>query len=212
MDHHLGRLFDALRALGRFDDAWIVITADHGELLGEHGLVGHGNALYEELIRIPLIVKAPGADPPSGRSDSPAQSVDVFATILDALGLDAPSGIQGQPLGRVDRPLVSELSRLEFMEGRMQPGAVWRGDQRVLYDGRFKLIWSGVGLHQLFDVIADPREQEDRSASDADVVASMQEQLRAYLATLPEPGPDERDPRRVDAETEASLRELGYLE
>jgi len=113
----------------------------------------------------------------------------------------------------VGHPLVSELNQLEFMEGRaLRSGATWRGDQRALLEGRDKLVWSRLGRHQLFDVIADPREREDRSAVEADLVAAMQERLQAYLESLPAPASEARAPRRVDPETEASLRELGYLE
>jgi arylsulfatase A-like enzyme len=213
MDHHIGRLFDGLRALGRYDDTWIVVTSDHGELLGEHGRTGHGNALDEVLVRIPLIVKSPDADAPTGRSDMPAQQLDVFATILDRLGIEPPRGIQGQPLGRVSHPVIAELVQLDFMKGAARrSGGTWRGHQKAYYDGRYKFVWSSLGRHQLFDVFADPYELEDRIEVEREVAAMMQRRLEEYLATLPEPASEIREIRTVDPETEEALRELGYLE
>jgi len=213
MDHHIGRLFDGLRALRRYDHSWIVVISDHGELLGEHGRTGHGNALYGELVRIPLIVKAPGVAAPVGRSNSPAQPLDVFATLLDGLGIEPPHGIQGQPLGRVSHPVIAELVQLDFMAGNARrSGRIWRGDQKAYYDGRYKFVWSSLGRHQLFDVFSDPHELDDRIDAEPEVAAAMRKRLEEYLATLPVPAPEARKTTIIDRETEEALRELGYLD
>jgi hypothetical protein len=194
MDHHLGRLFQGLRELDRYERSWIIIAADHGELLGEHGLIGHGNTLYEELIHVPLVVKYPGGEGPMGTDDSEVQLVDVFATILDRLGLAIPPDVQGNPLSEVRHPMIAEFFPL-----------------RTLHRGDYKFVWSSLGRHQLFDLSVDAQESENLVEERTDVAASMEAELRDYLATLPQPGPDSA-PRRVDPETEEALRNLGYLE
>src|SRR5262249_10811695 len=97
MDAALGGLIAALRATGRYENALIIVTADHGELLGEHGFVGHmGRMLYEPLLHVPMVVKYPGADRPRGRIDTPVQTLDVMPTVLLAAGAPVPDGVQGE--------------------------------------------------------------------------------------------------------------------
>jgi arylsulfatase A-like enzyme len=212
MDHHLGRLFHGLRDLDRYERSWIIVTADHGELLGEHGLIGHGNTLYEELIRVPLIVKYPGREAPTETDDSEVQLIDVFATILDHLGLGIPPDVQGSPLRDVRHPVIAEFFPLESMGRSLRKSTKeWRGDIRTIHQGNYKFVWSSLGRHQLFDLLIDPGESKNLAGELTDVAASMQAELRDYLATLPEPAPD-GDERRVDPETEEALRNLGYLE
>ena len=212
MDHHLGRLFQGLRRLDRYERSWIIVTADHGELLGEHGLIGHGNTLHEEVVHVPLIVKYPSGESPTGTDDSEVQLVDVFATILDRLELAVPPGVQGNPLNEVRHPVIAELFPLYFMRRALRKSTEeWRGDVRTLRRGDYKFVWSSLGRHQLFDLSADPQESENLVEERMDVAASMQAELRDYLATLPKPGPDSA-PRQVDPETEEALRNLGYLE
>jgi arylsulfatase A-like enzyme len=106
VDDRLAELFAALRATGRYDAALIVVTADHGELFGEHGRWGHGGAPVRELVHVPLIVKYPG-NARRGVEDRPVSLVDVPATILAELGL--PPLAAGQtPLADRRAPAVSE--------------------------------------------------------------------------------------------------------
>ena len=93
MDHHLGRLMDGLRELGLYDETWIIVTSDHGELLGEHGIYGHGTTLHEPLLRIPLILKHPGTRTAPGTRDDDVQLVDRLPTILAELGLETPPDV-----------------------------------------------------------------------------------------------------------------------
>jgi arylsulfatase A-like enzyme len=212
MDHHLGRLFQGLKYLDRYDGSWIIITADHGELLGEHGLIGHTNTLHEEIVRVPLIVKYPSGEGTTGADDSEVQLVDVFATILDRLGLAIPPDVQGNPLSEVRHPMIAEFFPLEFMRRAFRGSAEeWRGDMRTLHQGDYKFIWSSIDRHQLFDLSVDPRESRNLVEELPEVAESMQAELMDYLATLPEPATDGA-PRRVDPETEEALRDLGYLE
>ena len=212
MDHHLGRFFRGLRERGLYEASWIIVTADHGELLGEHGLKGHGNTLHEELIRIPLIVKYPGSGGSAGTVHSPAQLVDVFATILDHLGLPIPPDAQGDPLGEVGHPVIAELFPLDFMRNALRGSSEeWRGEIQTLHRGDYKFVWSSEGRHQLFDLALDPHESENRMAELGEVAASMQAELKDYVTALPGPA-QQGAARQVDPETEEALRNLGYIE
>jgi arylsulfatase A-like enzyme len=202
MDHHLGRLLDGLRARERFDPALIVVTADHGELLGEHGRLGHGQYLTQPELHVPLLVKAPRGRAAPGRSDAPVQLTDVLPLVLGHLGLPAPAGVQGGRPPRRGQPLVAEVFPLPFQS--------LDGGWRALFDGAYKLHWSDGGRHRLFDLDRDPGEQRDLAAREAPRVARMAGLLERYFASLPAPGVD-GPPAALDEETRRALESLGYV-
>lgn len=113
LDHLMGRLFDRLRAEGLYENSMIIVTSDHGELLGERGYVSHGARLDPELVEIPLIIKWPGQRQPD-RDDRLASLVDLFPTILGAAGLTPPPS-DGRWLGDPSRH-----------PGGTDPGDPWR--------------------------------------------------------------------------------------
>jgi len=97
-DTQIARLVDALRARGELDDTLVLVTADHGEEFLEHGSVGHGHALYDDQIHIPLVVRLPGRAGAGGVRVAPVEQVDLGPTILAAAGVPAPPGFQGTSL------------------------------------------------------------------------------------------------------------------
>ena len=104
LDHHFGRIIANLKSRGQYEDTLIILTSDHGELLGDHGCWGKMNYL-DAAFRVPLMIRAPGARP--ARVDLPTESVDVMPTILDWLGEDCPDTVDGHslmPLARGERP------------------------------------------------------------------------------------------------------------
>lgn len=203
MDHHLGRFFQALRDAGLYDDALIVVTADHGELLGEHGEMGHGRVPYQEVVHIPLIVKMPGPGGPTGRNAEWVQLNDVFPLILQSLGLEVPDDIQGEAPPRTDRPVV--------VESRTVPPWTREGEWLALIEGEMKFLWNRRGRHALFDLSVDPQEQRNLASQNRQSVSSMRRRLERYLASLPPPGA-QAAPRALDPETRQALENLGYLE
>ncbi len=114
VDRELGRFFDKMRAEGLYDSSLIILTADHGEAFYEHGYWKHTQTLYEEMVRVPLIVKWP-AESPTGRVASLVSQVDVFPTVLGAVGLDSETAWARDLRRYVTRPdtsrsVVSEVS------------------------------------------------------------------------------------------------------
>jgi arylsulfatase len=202
MDHHLGRLFDGLRARGLFDRALIVVTADHGELLGEHGRIGHGQYLTQPELHIPLLVKPPRGQGRPGRSDVPVQLTDVLPIVLGHLGLAVPAGVQGGVPPRRGHPIVAEVFPLPFQS----PDGGWR----ALFDGRWKFLWNSQGRHQLFDLDRDPSERENLAAREGPRRARMAGLAERYFASLPAPGAA-GPPAVLDEETRRALQSLGYV-
>lgn len=200
MDDHVGRLVESLRHRGLYHDAWIIITSDHGELLNEHEQIGHGATLYQQEMRIPLIVKFPADTGRSGGDDAPIQLTDVFVMVLEGLGVPLPSAVRGRD-GL--QPIFAEV----YPQALRSRG----GDWRVLLDGDLKLHWNSRGQHQLFDLATDPGEESNLAPGDPQRVRAMQSALERFLAGLPPP-PARGPPQVVDPETREALRNLGYLE
>ena len=205
MDHNLGHLFEELRRRGLYDDSLVIVTSDHGDLLGEHGKTGHGFNLFQGEIHIPLIVKYPAGESEPERRAEAVQLTDVLPLILERLAIPLPSAIQGAPPPDVGHPIVAEVYP------RADVDRFSTGSWRALIEGDLKLLWNSLGDHRLFDLGADPGESANLVESRPDRAAAMEATLLRYLESLPAPhapGPE----GEIDAETREALRELGYIE
>ena len=200
VDEHLGELFDGLRRRGLWDDALIVVTADHGELFGEKGRWGHGEYLTQQELHVPLIVRYPRGEVAPGRRREPIQTVDILPLILDRVGLEPPAGIQGGH----GHPVCAEAYPLELFSDDKA------GDWRVLYDWPHKYVWNSKGAGGLYDVAGDPLEEVDLSASEEARAREMDLALHGYLESLPPPG-KAAPAGEVGPEVAEALRNLGYL-
>ena len=197
LDHHLGRLFDALDAQGRLDDTLIIFCSDHGDFLGDHWL-GEKELFHDTVQRVPLIVVDPrrAADATRGTVEQRfVECVDVVPTILDALDVDGPrhriEGRSLQPLLHGQAPdapwremVFSELD-YSFRQARL----LLRKDVHQcrafsLRDARWRYVHWLDEPEQLFDLQADPQELHDlgRDASSAPVRAALRERLLDFLA------------------------------
>ena len=206
VDHHLGRLLDHLRDSGRFEETLVVVTADHGELLGENGLMGHGRSLSEAELRIPLLVKRPGGA--SARVvDRLVQQTDLLPTILGVAGLPLPSGLQGEPLAESAHPIVAEVDGLAAVDSDRRD---WRqrGDWRALVRADVKYLWGSRGRHALFDLRDDPREERDLAPERGAQASAMQRALLGFLRALPRAA--DAAPVEPDPATLRLLEGLGY--
>ncbi len=202
MDHHIGRLIDGLKELGLYDDALLILTADHGELLREHGEEGHGDTPYQEVTHIPLIIKEPGGGRAGERVQSWVQLTDILPLICDGVGIPLPDDIQGQIPSDVSHPIIIESKTIR--------GYHKNGDWLSLIDGDLKLIWNSEGHHKLFDLQADPCEEQNLFDQRTDVAQSMRMEMENYLASLPQPG--EQGPiRHADADLMERLGGVGYV-
>jgi arylsulfatase A-like enzyme len=120
IDRRFGEIIELLRRTGGLDDTLIIVTADHGELFGEHGIYGHDLGLYDPLIHVPLVMRLPGRVPAGARIDAPVQLVDLFPTVLELTGLRdrTPANAYGRSLWPViagvpqpDRPVFAEYTK-----------------------------------------------------------------------------------------------------
>jgi len=203
MDRSIGALLKGLRKLRVYDDTLVVVTADHGELLGEHEKWGHGASLYEEELHVPLFVKHPRGEIAPAASDLRVQITDVPALILERIGLAGLPQAQGECPPDVTHPVVAEVYPLPYFYENI-------GSIQALYDQSHKLVLHSRGEDMLFDLEGDPSEEHNLAEREPERVARMSETLATYLAGLPKAGAA-GPARPIDEETREALEGAGYL-
>jgi arylsulfatase A-like enzyme len=217
-DAGIGELLDDLGGLGLADDTLVVVTADHGEELLERGWLGHTRTLYEEVVRVPFIVRAP-ASAGARVVEAPVSLVSLAPTILDYLGVDArDADFQGPSL----RPLIDGSGDVELPPVRsevrfivLNPDNILAEKiafKRSLIDGHFKLIKDfRAQTLELYDLEHDPGERENLAAERPELTRQM---LIALNRTRETEAADSAGDSGVtlaprDAEL---LRKLGYID
>lgn len=212
LDHQVGRLFDELEERGLLENTLVIITNDHGEHFGEHGLYQHGNSLYRQLIDAPLLILGPRAVPAGQRIAGVASLADVPSTMFDLLGLPQPPELPGTTLARfwdearfpdIDpvQPTLIETGRVFLPDQPNSNGPI----RSVVADGWHYIRYDGLDAEELFDFENDPLETTDLSQTEAGqaqlprlrrLLEELQDQPRDDLQALPPEGEDavvERD-------------------
>ncbi len=217
-DANLRQLVAGLEAIGIWDQSLVILTADHGEALGEHGLWDHGFSLYETDLHVPLIVRWPHHVTAGRRYLERVSLVDVLPTILSAVGIDAGSGIDGAPMALIE-------SEAEVVEGpRLASGVKSEPLTVALFEGNVKLVVSlserpgeggrpERGRTALFDLDEDPGETNNLANERPKAVLEMWSRVMSFTADRPDMlsrGPAQ--PAQVDEEAREGLESLGYLE
>jgi len=170
VDRALGRLFAGLRARGLEDETLVVVTADHGEAFGDpHATWGHGFRLYDEGVRVPLMIWSPVLFPQGRRADTVGSHVDLAPTVLDLLGVEAPGEWEGRSLFAESRPPRAYFyaANDHYLLG------VREGDLKYVYD-------ASRGRDQLFDLARDPDERENLAAARPEVCLRLRQRLAAW--------------------------------
>ncbi len=164
IDDQLGRLLDLLDETGQRENTVIIFMSDHGETLGDHGLIQKGCRFYEGLVRVPLIWSWPGHFPQGLRSDALVELTDIAPTLMELAGQPVPEQMQGRSLlpiltGAQDPTQHRDFVRCEYYDAL----GLADGTYATMYrNERYKLIvYHGHGLGELYDLIADPAEFHD---------------------------------------------------
>ena len=212
MDHQIGRLFERLKTEGLYDDAFIIVTSDHGELNGEHNSFGHNTDLYNEVIWVPLIVKYPG-NSKTGFSDRTVQNVDIMPELLHHLGIEIPEGVQGQPFDQITHEIIAELFEQKKAQALLYPERYYR-DLRAIYatvnGDSLKYIWASNGVLELYDMSSDPREQHNLAEARPEVIEILDRRLDAWLKSFT-PVRSTNGKMKYTKEVQDRLRSLGYI-
>ncbi|MFN8542817.1 MAG: sulfatase [Candidatus Binatia bacterium] len=202
-DQALAAVRARLAASGLSDRTIVIVTADHGEQFQEHGKLKHLIHLYDEVLRVPLVVAGPGIAP--GRTGVQVQGIDLFPTIARLMGFAAPAALPGRDLlgGAPDeRPAVADTLYGCAADGRQT-------EMLALRTPRWKLIEApALGQVELYDLAHDPGEHENVAAT-APEAAALRAELARARAALPAPP---RSARGGDPALREKLRALGYAE
>lgn len=204
MDAQIGRLLQALERRRLLDRTVVVVVADHGESLGAHGERDHGIFVYEDVVRIPFIVRAPGLNP--RRVGEVVRITDVMPTVLESLHEDVPAPLDGVSLGELMRGRRSDLE-LEAYSESLYPERLGWSALRALRTGGFKLI--DAPRPELYDLGKDPFEEQNIY----DSRPALAERMTARLAVLMKGRGSGTALSRSSAtpELQAQLASLGYV-
>jgi len=206
LDEHLRALDEGLGL--RSEDVLLVVTADHGEEIVDHGRLGHGHTLHEELVRVPLMIRWPAGVKGGRKIGTPVSLIDVYPTLSEFAGIEAPPALQGRSLapellrneGGAPRTLCFELDR---------PGV----KAAAILAPPWKLIQPTFPRSRvlLFDLGKDPEERSDLAEAEPEVVRELETRLLQQLKSLPSPP---ADLGRARVENEGLLEQLkafGYV-
>jgi arylsulfatase A-like enzyme len=210
VDDHLAKLRRTLDELGVADRTIIVITSDHGDEFFEHGRKGHHRTLYDEILRVPLVIYVPGVKAVTPKLQMETSIIDIMPTLLSLVGLPVPAGVEGADLSGVgwsggeqwDRLTLSELYRLNSLN--CQVSLRRQGDKSIHH-----LNWR---RHERYRTDVDPYEK-DRLPVEAGMMSELRSTMQrlwpVYWQRVADEGVNELT---VDDETEQRLRALGYME
>jgi arylsulfatase A-like enzyme len=229
-DTIVGEIIAELRRLGRWENTLFVLTSDHGEEFAEHDGWQHDQSLYQELIRVPLIVRLPAGEGAGLRVAAPVSLIDLVATVGDLLGRpEMREHARGQswlPSVRGSATATADTSPSGAANGDLRivaerhdqkkffaPFVALRGHRNVaIRDGSWKAIWNiEPDTLELYELSTDPGEKRDRSADSPARANAMKQAARNWLAACPTPQqPVPKGP--IDPADEQQLRALGYID
>ncbi len=207
-DEHFGRIMEGLAERDLDEETLVIFVSDHGEEFFDHGSVGHGQTLWQELVHVPLIVRWPGVTEGAIRIGDPAGLVDVAPTILDILGLSVPQDMKGHSLAPLLLGRPSTAPRCTV--------CATRDSWRCVIAGRYKLLEHAASKHattpMLFDLEADPDERVDLARLMPLTLRYLRGLLGLSIAEAGPARPQQDAPQAViDSETSMHLRALGYV-
>lgn len=178
MDQQIGRILDSLDRLGIAENTLVVFSTDHGHFIGQHGLTAKGAFHYEDMLRLPFLVRWPGEVPAGATSDSLQALIDLPETFLAACGLAIPGQMQGVNQLEVWRGRAAAARDHVLVENRHQPTTV---HLRTYIDERYKMtIYRDKPYGEFFDLREDPGEMHNRWDAPS-YTAAKAEVMRRFL-------------------------------
>jgi arylsulfatase A-like enzyme len=220
-DMFVDKILQELKRQKLYDDAIIVITADHGEEFMDRGWIGHTATLYQELIHVPLLIKLPTNRP--GVVDAQVALIDVMPTLLSHLGLEVPENLEGRALDLAAPGNITEVpifsrahKRMKRMHFDQRPGPDKIFAKRSVIAGGRKLIYDETtGQKELYDLKADPGEQVNRYEEDKTAARRLEALLNGWRSRTQQKGgpqaPEQDESELFDPEQIKQLKSLGYM-
>ncbi len=222
-DDQMQLLWDRLQQDGWGEDFVFVFTSDHGEEFFDHGGTCHGYSLYDEMVRVPLMIYAPGLVEGGQRIAAPVRSLDLYPTLCELLGVEAPAGLQGRslvPLMRGEATAATEIYSQHREDPVVRLMGQGSGVMTSLRAGKWKFILNELSSQmiekprfELYDLEADPRERRNLAGEHPELVREFEAKVLAFQAA--HPTPEQRPAAQAEEEMDEAvleeLRELGYI-
>lgn len=208
-DYHLGLIFKKLKELGIYDRTLIIVTADHGDEFFEHGDKGHRKTLYDEVIKIPLVIKLPAGKWGSRKINSQVGLIDIVPTVLDLLKLNRPEQIQGKSLLSLMNKDESEPPRFVLSELSPVLQSFRSNDWKLLYN-----VPNNVSI--ILDLKKDPGEMHEHLIKEGAVWREAHRDFYRRMLADRELAVEYRGGRlgekvEMDKAQQERLRSLGYM-
>ena len=187
LDAQVGRVLAALDELGLADETLVVYTTDHGDMCGGHGMVDKHYVMYEDVQRVPLIMRGPGV-PPGVRCDAfVSNEIDLATTLCAAAGVEVPASFEGRDLLTVASG--EDASPRGDIFAQYHGGQFGLYSQRMVRDRRYKYIWNMTAEDELYDLASDPGELTNLAfeAGHADELARLRGRLVAWMESIDDP-------------------------
>ncbi|MGD9494946.1 MAG: sulfatase-like hydrolase/transferase [Armatimonadota bacterium] len=216
LDFRLGEALQIIQAVGDLDRSLVIVTSDHGENLGDHGLMDHQYCVYDSLLRVPLAVKWPG-EARTERVSTPVESVDLYGCVLSVAELSnqSPLGPGARAADRARPTYAAYASPLPDMLPWLDryPSfdvSAYDHDLLSIRCEEMKLIVSSRGGRELYDTVADPGETTDLSARMPELTERLHQSLNRWRSELPVVGRAQHEPQ-ADFDSDDTLRHLRGL-
>ena len=222
LDKRIGKLYEHLRKLNVLDDTLLIITSDHGENLGDHGILGHAFGLFNTLLNVPLIIRHPKYFKPGLIIENNVQTIDIFYTILDAVSINYNPSNLGLGKSLIKRIKGHEYAEIMIAEHDKPLDALGKAeklgidaspinkDQRAILFRGHKYIQTSRGEEELYDLKADPNESNNLVSEKKEIAAALKSRLEETFKTDRDKAAN-RKKIQMDKEAESKLRSLGYI-
>jgi arylsulfatase A-like enzyme len=217
VDHYLGRLFNILKLLKIYEKSLIIITSDHGDAFGEHKDYEHGNTIYQEQIKVPLIIKFPYSKFAGKVINSQVRSIDILPTILDFLNIKPTNNLEGRSLLPLLEDPYLNICNEVYIDHNLDDRIILKG---IIKDNRWKYIYTiksdkrdikKLGFEELYNLKEDPKELNNLVNKRPNILNYLRNKLAYYQKyctskafTAPK--------AKLDKQTIKQLKALGYLQ
>ena len=207
-DREVGRLLEHLKTTGILDESIVIITSDHGEEFWDHGGFEHGHTQYDELVRVPLLIRFPGGRRGGSVVIDPVRLMDLAPTVLDELDIAKPATFRGESF----RYLVEGESGSDGPIPFLFEECLYGNPRQALMVGSLKVIEDPeTGRVELFDLAADPGETRDLAAERPEDRDRLLKALRAFREKLKRRAPGDAGAVNLPPELEEALKALSYV-
>jgi arylsulfatase A-like enzyme len=222
LDKRIGELYETLRKLNILDDTLLIVTSDHGEYLGDYGILGHGFGLFNTLLEVPLIIRHPKYFNPGLIIENNVQTTDIFYTVLDAVDINYNPSNLGLGRSLIKRIKEHDYEEIMIAERDKPKDALYRAknlgidanhinkEQRAIIFNGYKYIQTSLGEEELYDLKRDPLESHNLVSKKKEVAAALGKRLQEIYKT-DQSRAEGGKKIQMDKETESKLRSLGYI-